>query len=809
MFKFFRENFRNLSFLQLVLTSVILQGQVNEKSSDIEKSYLHTDRSCYFIGEDLWYKAYNVNASSNILYDNSNILYVELISSDFKIVARNKTNLEIGLGNGDFKLVDSLGIKPGRYQIRAYTNWNRNFGEDFVFKKDIEIFDVFETNSSHHVLKDKNEISKDLTTDFQNTIKVDFFPEGGSFLENVTSVVGIKAVDSKGNPIDVKGEVFDSDNEMITSFESSHDGMGKFQMIPITGKHYYAKIKTLNGTEVRAELPKVFKEGYLLSFRVFRGKNIISITTNPETLAKKNVALTVVCKARGNSYLETTQTLIETTLSFELPKDKTPDGISQITLFDNDGKPQSERLVYIEKEHDLEVTLITDKESYKPEEKTTISVTSKSKTGEAKSASFSVSVTDMNGVLNDNDFGTNICSNFLIESDIRGEVYNPGYYFNFNNAKRLEHLDNLLLTQGWRDFLWKTIPKQNSNISYKAEKGITISGRVKQLLGKKTLVDSNMALALMSKKKQSIFNTTTDSIGRFQFENLLFSGKTIMLLSTRDKEGKFKGEIVLDSIEQAPVPVSLKKKTIGLESTTNPLVENVYKKFTAFGVKPENVLKEVTISAKNKNKYQYATYYGIPDYSYVADKDALRFTNIIYLIEEKMPPSRFLRSHRTEEEESGSPLILLDGLPVLEYNELYMISPSDVLRIEAIKGGVATMAYGEEARDGIISIITNGNKGNQPKKGSSSQSIKKEIEGFYTARVFYQSNPEKPNLDLDVKNAVRNTVYWNPYVHPDKTGNVNVSYYNIKAQTKLKVALEGITATGIPVVKNTYYVIKE
>ncbi len=119
------------------------------------------------------------------------------------------------------------------------------------------------------------------------------------------------------------------------------------------------------------------------------------------------------------------------------------------------------------------------------------------------------------------------------------------------------------------------------------------------------------------------------------------------------------------------------------------------------------------------------------------------------------------------------------------------------------------MAYGEEARDGIISIITNGNKGNQPKKGPSSQSIKKEIEGFYTARVFYQSNPEKPNLDLDVKNAVRNTVYWNPYVHPDKTGNVNVSYYNIKAQTKLKVALEGITATGIPVVKNTYYVIKE
>lgn len=47
MFEFFYKNFRNLGFLKLVLTSVFLQAQENEKSPDIEKTYLHTNRSCY------------------------------------------------------------------------------------------------------------------------------------------------------------------------------------------------------------------------------------------------------------------------------------------------------------------------------------------------------------------------------------------------------------------------------------------------------------------------------------------------------------------------------------------------------------------------------------------------------------------------------------------------------------------------------------------------------------------------------------------------------------------------------------------
>ncbi|MFA9189111.1 hypothetical protein [Flavobacterium magnesitis] len=800
-------------FFWFLLSFGFLQAQDKKNISDIEKVYLHTDRTIYFMGEDLWYKAYNVRASNNLLFDNSNILYVELISSDSKIIARNKTNLEMGLGHGDFQLQDSLDVKPGVYQLRAYTNWNRNFGDDFVFKKDIEIIDVFQSNDKSKTAQNiasETKITKKEAAK-QNTFRVDFFPEGGSLLENVASVVGFKAVDNNGKPIEINGEIYDSDNELVTVFESVHDGMGKFQLLPMEGKKYFAKLKSPSTEELKIELPNVLKQGYLLSFRAIKGRNIISISTNQATLSQNpNAVLTVIGKAKGITYLETTQTLTETTLSFELPKDKFPEGINQITLFDSKNKPHSERLVYVEKEPDLEVLLSTNKKIYQPDEKVTINVSSKSKEGVGKSASFSLSVTDMNGV-EDKDYSTTISSYFLMESDIRGKVHNANYYFDTTNPKRLEYLDNLLLTQGWRDFLWKTTPESDGENLYKAEKGITISGRVKQLFSDKPLVSNSLTLALTSKKNRNIFSATTDSIGLFQFENLLFYGKTNMYLNTRDEKGKFKGEIVLDSIEYAPIPVLFKKETIDFFEIDNSLTENVYKKYTAFGVKPENILKEVTIVASSKMKNDMVATngnYGFADHSYVADENTLLFATIYELIQQNIPGTINLSDNSvrfTRHEEP--PIFIVNGRVIQSYeisSWIDIIQPSDVLKIDAITGSQATLFFGKEGENGIIAIYTKTNTGNRPKKDPF-QSIKQELEGFYTARIFYTSDLEKPDVELDKNAAVRNTIYWNPYVHPDNAGNTSVNYFNSSVETKVKVALEGITGDGIPVVKNVYY----
>lgn len=799
-------------FFGLIASFSLLQAQEQKTVQDIEKIFLHTDRTRYFIGDDLWYKAYDVRATNNLLYDNSNILYVELISNESKIIARNKTNIEMGLGYGDFHLTDSLNVKPGVYQLRAYTNWDRNFGEDFVFTKEIEVLDAFEMHAQANkqnkgtVDNKKSAKATSAITTAQaadNDFTIEFFPEGGSLLENVAGIVGFKAVDSKGKPIEVTGEIFDTNNELITLFQSVHDGMGKVQMIPLEGKSYYAKVKSKNGIELEVALPKAMKNGYVLGYRNFKGRNIVTISTNDATLKQNpNANLRILCQTRGISYLDLTQTITEPSLSFELPKDKVPEGIVQITLFDNNNRAQNERLVYIEREHDLDVQLITDKLTYLPNEKTTVNVSSKSLTGAVKSASYSMSVTDLNGI-EDNENGSTICSYFLMESDIRGKVFQPAYYFDANNPKRLEHLDNLLLTQGWRDFVWKSLPAPKSN--FKIEKGITISGRVKQVFADKPLENSFVSLSLLNKKRRNFFSLKPDAAtGNFKFENLMFSGKTNMFLNSVNGKGKFRGEIVLDTIEQEPIGVNYRAEVANWSLISQLVAETVFRKYAAFGVKPENILNEVSIVSKKKTPLR--SMFGIPENSYVADADAKTFTSIYELIAQKLPgvmldgdSIRFLRSNST-------PFYVLNGFEVTK-EQIDVIQPQDVEKIDIIRGLQATMFFGEAAENGFIAIYTDPNAPKRVKE--KTYAIQKEIDGYYISRNFYSPTPEQVQLDLDNKLAVRNTIYWNPYVHPDKTGNTTVAFYNTKVETKVKVALEGMTAAGIPVAKTCYYTIKK
>jgi uncharacterized protein YfaS (alpha-2-macroglobulin family) len=93
----------------------------------VEKVYLHTDRNIYYPGDDIWFKAYLINAADRSLSVQSRSLHVELISPSSKIIMSRILRVEAGLGNGDFKLSGNL--ESGRYIIRAYNNYMRNFGD--------------------------------------------------------------------------------------------------------------------------------------------------------------------------------------------------------------------------------------------------------------------------------------------------------------------------------------------------------------------------------------------------------------------------------------------------------------------------------------------------------------------------------------------------------------------------------------------------------------------------------------------------------------------------------------------------------
>ncbi len=98
-----------------------------------EKIYIHTDKSYYYPGERMWFKAY-VNYNSPTDRDFlSKTLYVELINPSKEIILEKILRLDSGFSSGDFILPDS--VEYGNYYLRSYTQLQRNFGDENLFMK--------------------------------------------------------------------------------------------------------------------------------------------------------------------------------------------------------------------------------------------------------------------------------------------------------------------------------------------------------------------------------------------------------------------------------------------------------------------------------------------------------------------------------------------------------------------------------------------------------------------------------------------------------------------------------------------------
>jgi len=245
---------RLLPFFAVLIfwTSVNAQKPDKTPVKIFEKVYLHIDRQFYSCGDDIWFKAYLVNAKTNRLIDNSNNLYVELISPDSRILKRLAIRVRNGLGFGDFRLKDSL--PTGNYQIRAYTNWMRNFGEAFFFKREVRIENFTERKN--------NQKAKSLN----DSVDVQFFPDGGTLLEETFSRIGFKAVDTNGYGCNVRGKIVSSAGDTVATFESSHLGMGSCYLTPKRGVSYIAFGKTDHGYPFKVDLPRATATGYTNAF---------------------------------------------------------------------------------------------------------------------------------------------------------------------------------------------------------------------------------------------------------------------------------------------------------------------------------------------------------------------------------------------------------------------------------------------------------------------------------------------------------------------------------------------------------------
>jgi hypothetical protein len=754
-----------------------------------EKVYLHMDKPYYALGDTIWFKGYVTIGSRHQLSALSGALYVDLITARDSIIRSLKLPITSGMVMGNFIAADD--VPDGNYRIRAYTRWMRNAGEEYFFDKTFTI--------GNPALSKKSP----LNTSAQNDVQ--FFPESGSLVNGILSRVAFKAVGVNGLGADIKGKVIDETGAEVARLETLHAGMGNFMIRPAAGKTYSAQLTFADGITKTVALPKAADAGYVLGVYQPNPDSILVKISASSGLQPSDINL--VAQTGDETIFASAIKITGAANSIWLDKNDFPSGIAQFTIYSTKGEPLNERIAFIRGKDQMRLTLETVKTTYKSREPVKINLQANDSQNKPAFGNFSVTVIDETKVPADESSESTILSNLLLTSDLKGYVEQPNYYFTGITDEVNRALDNLLLTQGYRRFVWK---EQAGTVATKPKfevegLGINISGQV-QNLNKKPA--ANATVTLMSLKAGVTKATTADSLGRFSFDGIFMTDSIKFTVQARGVKNGDKVKVILDSIPKASVGMNKNRADI---SFNNAQVARIIKQGgkAAERLTAMHFLQQVDIkSNKNAVKNPDITPQGmfrIPEGSAdqtVTLSEAADCLTLSICLQGKLQGINIqselgytqIKDMRPSSAGESSLMLILDGRKVTDKDEISeilegSILPTDVAKVMVVRSNQAIKStLGGPA----LMIIT---KVSAARKSTYNPSVATAApKGFNKVREFYSPRYDKPgSANLP---DLRTTIYWNPYLKTGDNGKTAFSYFNADGPGTYKVMVEGINADG-------------
>lgn len=770
------------------------------KTHPAEYIYAHTDRDIYTLNDSIWFKIYLNNAHTLNAQPGLRNVYVELLDSSNKIQVRNLIPVNNGAGHGDFALSDYK-LHEGRYTLRAYTDYQRNFGSAFYFRKNIWIKKL----RSNQFEYEAKEFERDSMEFRQKALGIDlqFLPEGGNLISNRQNTVAFIATDKSGRPLDVSGWIVDSQNKRLCQYRSIHMGMGKLMLIPKKGEQYTALVDGF--PKVHVSLPAA-EESVQMAVRN-RDEAVISVRLWCEHVSEKKYYLINSAKGEVTFYLPIEMNTQERTL--HVGAQHFGFGVNQLTLADEYMKPVAERMVFLKKEAFMNLELSTHKQVYARREKVDVQLRSLVE-DQPVPAHFSVSVVNGNQAKQLEEYPQNIVSYLMLDAELKGMLSNAGYYFKDDSAVTKEKLDLLMLTHGWRRYNWNKFNDKLPLKQYEIENGIHVRGKVKRLFSKKGVIGGEVTLFLNDDEGGFLISQApTDSLGYFEFPSLVFPDSINAFVQGVNKRGRKNTEIMqLNSVSLPPLLMD-KATSFDMPSERSQVHFNkmAYQRYADdkvfFPEKNSILLDEVNVTRSNLEKNNmddghHRIYSVADDVLVVTDRD-VGYTSIWNYLAGRVAGLQVSGNSVTIRGAasfygSSEPYFLLDGSPV-DKGFLDGLSMSDIDKIEVLKSIGSTAMFGMNGANGVIAVYT--------KTGEAIVRdeyvlgvVSEKLRGYYEAREFYS-----PAYHSDNSSELpdhRATLYWNPGVLTDSTGSTSFSFYTSDDQAPLLIYIEGLSMDGNP-----------
>lgn len=574
-----------------------------------------------------------------------------------------------------------------------------------------------------------------------NKIKLQLLPEGGDLVNGLQSKVAFRALNEFDKPADIEGVVLTAKGSQVASFSSFHQGMGAFDFIPQVGEKYHVKITKPENIAETYPMPDALSRGYVMNVDNSNKSDLALTIATTET-----EELSLVAQVRNKIYYSTTVAAVKGKNKVMMPVSDFPVGVAQITLFDSKGIARAERLAFVNKDKQLNISLSTEKEKYLPREKVKMTIQVKDERGIPMPANLSMAVVNDQFLSFADDKTGNILSELLLQHDINEKVEEPAFYFdNKEVAKANKALDYLLMTAGWRHFTWeKLMSDELPPITHTGERAIVAGTVLNAITGK------------------AVGNTKIKINNGAEYST--------------DENGKF----ILNKLDLT-TPVTLTYSATGY-MPQNQYVQN-YNQDVAIYLYDNNYYKRYyypsSVSAVEGSAVEFEN--ALDDVAVVANKNSVRKENRPAGVKKE----RMLKN--AEPVPPAPPKDKAKNRDNIAANKSVQEEAKEEVRAKAdakvVDARSQVFASGMAKREMADEVLAR--DWQQPVA----------IQTYYRAKEFAAPIYDKQET-VEQRTDFRNTIYWNPNIEIDRTGKKTIEFYTSDDITSFRTTLEGIASDG-------------
>ena len=764
------------------------------ESAPVEKIHIQMDRPWYLTGDTAWMKVYVVDAYNKPAGD-SKVCFVELVDKNKRVIKNLRLPLNAGIAWGEIALSDSL-IKRGTYLLRVYTNSTQKNGNSFFYKA-IRLADLSSASA-----KVKNIAPTQNQSPISDSLKLQFFPEGGKMITDVISRIAVKAT-ALGNPVNnASGYIENEEKSHIAKFETNESGVSAFYLKPLTQGKYWAVLTLPNRQEKRFALPQPQSAG--VNMVIKQNDEDITVYLNAANL-NGQTPLNLVIKSDDRVAYKTEKLLAATADSIVISKTELPEGILQFNLYTGSNSV-AERMVYNKSNKQLNIKLTPGKAAYKPYDKVELNIAVTDADNGPVSGSFSVSVNNEADVAGSDNNLKNILSDLLLGDKVKDSKSVLTRDLAKPNADTQHQLDDLLLTINAQNGKEQALTQPSANLPQ--DTSSALRGQVLTAKGKPSAAST---VGLFFPLGGPVLTTVSDVNARFVFDNIPVKRGEPYYIVAKDKNK----DLIVKVDKYEPPGITDQKMADTLVTADIDFITKRIGELTTGNILGTE-LKEVLIKDKKKAEptikelvtQRSSNMGGRPDQvlSFIdllgcntgslGECLALKLPGVILSADTMGNISLIARGRG-----NGAMSVFVDGIERRE--ALRNLTTRGVASVEILKGGNAS-AYGIRGGNGVVVITTKGGELDYATyeqeyyaPGSTKTSpVKRYIfeNGFDMAKGFY--TPDYNAIPGSLIDKWRPTIYWNPNVITGTDGKAQLSYFTNSAPGTYRVTIEGIDDYG-------------